>query len=50
MLVLILDTPDPGHTHSHQVLDQHLREHPQHHVGSKIELGKFFKKDLTPLS
>ena len=42
--------PDPGHTHRHQVLDQHLREHPQHQVRGRIKLGEFFKKDLTPLN
>ena len=44
--------PDPGHTHRHQVLDQHLREQPQLQVRDRdrIELGEFFKKDLTPLT
>ena len=42
--------PDLGHTHSHQVLDQHIRENPQHQVRCRIELGEIFKKDLTPLT
>ena len=41
--------PDPGYTHSLQVLDQHLKEHPEHQVRRRIELAwEKISKRISP--